>query len=773
MTTDRGSQGDCSASPNGEAEALQQHRRTAAPGEAVIPCDEKAVRPLEDDLKATGDELRGAIAELLASKEELQSLNAELTAVNQQLRDKVQELSATSNDLANLLSSIELATLFLDRQSRIKRFTPAARKLFNLVASDMGRPLSEFSHRLCDFTLREDVEAALARLPPIKKEVRDENGRWYLRCVLPYRTQDNRIEGAVATFTDITDAKQAEDALRKVKNRLQLLLESSSEGIYGVDQAGLCIFANQAFTELTGYKAEEVLGKRVHDFIHHSRSDATPLPWEECFVYRSLTEGSSHPRNHDLCWRKDGTSFPASLSANPVMEDGRVTGAVVIFRDVTETVVQSRKLDYLASHDPLTQLLNRRAFEERLDRVIETARSTRSEHVLCYLDLDRFKLINDSCGHLAGDELLRVLAGLLRAQIRKRDTVSRVGGDEFAVLMEQCGLEQARRAANGMQTSIANFRFPWDDQVYSVGASIGLVPITAEAGTRSEVLRAADAACYAAKAAGGNRIHVHRPDDTGFVQQQAELQWTLRIQRAIEEERLQLSFQPIVPLELESHAACGELLLRMRDEGGRLLVAEEFFSAAERYGFGPRLDRWVIAEAFQWFSLHPGALDRLAWCAINLSGDSLSRDEEFLDFVLAEFQKSRLPPEKICFEITESAVIANLVTADRFIQRLKQLGCRFALDDFGRGVAAFNYLRALPVDFLKISGVFVRDMGENPVNLVLVRSIQEIAQALGKKTIAEWVETETTLEALRNMGIDFAQGHATGKPRRLDQIAET
>jgi two-component system, chemotaxis family, CheB/CheR fusion protein len=559
-----------------------------------------------------------------------------------------------------------------------------------------------------------------------------------------------------------------------VKNRFQLLLESSSEGIYGVDQAGLCIFANQAFSELTGYRVkEDVLGKRVHDLIHHTCSDSTPLPWEECFVYRCLTEGSSHPRDHDICWRKDGTSFPASWSVSPVMEGGRVTGAVVILRDVTEAVAQSRRLDYLASHDPLTQLLNRRAFEERLDRVIETARSTGSEHALCYLDLDRFKLINDSCGHLAGDELLRGLAGFLRAQIRKRDTVARVGGDEFAVLMEQCDLEHARRVAHGMQTSIANFRFPWGGQTYIVGASMGLVPITAEAGTRSDVLRAADAACYAAKASGGNRIHVYRPDDAGFVQQRTELQWNMRIQRAIDEERLHLSFQPIVPLELGSHAACGELLLRMREESGRLLVAEEFFSAAERYGFGPRLDRWVIAQAFQWFSIHPEVLDRLAWCAINLSGDSLGRDEEFRDFVLAEFQKSLVPPEKICFEITESAVIANFVTANRFIHRLKQQGCRFALDDFGSGVASFNYLKTLPVDFLKIAGVFIRDLGENPVNLVLVRSIHEIAQALGKKTIAEWVESEGTLEALRNMGIDFAQGHATGKPRLLDQIAET
>ena len=465
------------------------------------------------------------------------------------------------------------------------------------------------------------------------------------------------------------------------------------------------------------------------------------------------------------------------MSGKPVFDEGGVfRGYRGAGRDVTEARNLSDELSYRASHDPLTGLVNRNEFEHRLRRALETTRlrnvlqsasARANEHVLCYLDLDQFKVINDTCGHVAGDELLRQVGALLSEQIRRRDTVARLGGDEFGILMEHCSLEQAQRVADNVRARIETYRFCWDDKSFSIGVSIGIAPINGYTGGITAALSAADSACFAAKEQGRNRIHVYREDDAALAKWHGEIQWVGKINKALEENRFLLYFQPIIPVEGPAEGAHYEFLIRMLDEDGSIVTPNMFLPAAERYNLATKLDRWVIMESFSWLHRSPEHLQRLYQCSINLSGHSLS-DERFLDFVTQQFNELDVPPHKICFEVTETAAIENLPAATRFIKALKALGCLFSLDDFGSGLSSFAYLKNLPVDILKIDGMFVRDIVNDPIELAMVRSINEIGHVMGKRTVAEFVEDEAIFEKLRETGVDYAQGYVIGKPRPID-----
>lgn len=430
-------------------------------------------------------------------------------------------------------------------------------------------------------------------------------------------------------------------------------------------------------------------------------------------------------------------------------------------------------LEYAASHDALTALVNRQEFERRLQRVLETARAEQVEHALCYLDLDQFKVINDTCGHVAGDELLAQIAMLLRGQVRERDTLARLGGDEFGVLMEHCSLAQAERVAKALREAIEGLRFVWEGRSFDIGVSIGLVSITEFSESIANVLSAADRACYAAKDEGRNRVHVYHEDNAELARRHGEMQWATRIPRALEEHRFHLVSQPIVPLNSGvSRGEHYEVLIRMEDEEGRIVLPGAFLPAAERYNLSVKIDRWVTGRTLQWLADDPKRLRNLFLCTINLSGHSLG-DEAFLQFIIRLFDQSNVPPKKICFEITETATIANLFNATRFMKALKELGCQFALDDFGSGFSSFAYLKSLPVDFLKIDGVFVRDIVDDPINLAMVKSINEIGHAMGKRTIAEHVENDAILEKLLSeIGVDYVQGYGIARPQRLGKWDE-
>jgi diguanylate cyclase (GGDEF)-like protein len=440
--------------------------------------------------------------------------------------------------------------------------------------------------------------------------------------------------------------------------------------------------------------------------------------------------------------------------------------AITILRKQSEA-----QLTFNASHDALTGLVNRREFERRTERLLSTVKQDKDEHALCFMDLDQFKVINDTSGHVAGDEMLRQVSSALQSVVRKRDTLARLGGDEFGVLMEHCALDDAHRVATSLQKAIQDYQFVWEEHVFKVGVSIGLVPITESTNSLSLLLRDADAACYVAKDKGRNRIHVYQPDDLETNLRHGEMQWVTRLSQALEENRFCLYAQVIEPLDGSSDLHY-ELLLRMIDNKGETIPPGAFLPAAERYNLITKVDFWVIEHAFGLLKENPAFLEKINFCSINLSGQSLT-EPDMLEFIIEKLDNSKIDGTKVCFEITETAAISNLSTAMTFISTLIGQGCRFALDDFGSGLSSFAYLKNLPVDYLKIDGMFVKDIVDDPIDHAMVKSINEIGHVMGMKTIAEFVENDVIKGMLKEIGVNYVQGYGIGKPRPFKEIIKT
>lgn len=566
---------------------------------------------------------------------------------------------------------------------------------------------------------------------------------------------------------EITSQLHVGTDLRRLHQRNQLLLDSAGEGIYGVDREGHCTFANHAAAQMLGYSVDELLGADMHKLVHHSDADGQPRDPALWPVRQVMELGSGMRVRDEMLWSSGGSGFHAAYSSQPIVEDGEVRGAVVVFQDITESLDMARQLHWQASHDSLTGLANRHEFERRVDALLERSEG---EHCLLFLDLDQFKVVNDSCGHAAGDELLRQLGELLGRVLRRGDLLARLGGDEFGVLLADCPMSDARRIADNLRQVAEAYRLPWDGQLFAVGVSIGAVPLRAGENSLNEVLRAADAACYAAKEAGRNRIHEFAPDDAELAERQGEMRWVQRLHDAFEHDRLRLYAQPIVAVEQASGIPHHfEVLVRLLDDDGSLVSPGRFMPVAERYKLMPQLDRWVIGNCLEWLSAHPQVLQRLQMVAINLSGATVT-DTEFRTYLATQIEFGQIPPEKLCFEITETTAISDLDRAAGFISELKTLGCRFALDDFGSGMSSFGYLKRLPVDYVKIDGSFVRDMCNDPIDRAMVKSINEIGHVMGKQTVAEFVEDEAVIDALRELGVDYAQGYGIAAPAPLAEM---
>lgn len=589
--------------------------------------------------------------------------------------------------------------------------------------------------------------------------------RVWLESAYPLRDGDGVIIGLNIVAEEVTERKRAEQALFEEKERALVTLHSIGDAVITTDAAGKVQFLNPVAENLTGWSAEAARGQplpRVFQIFDEETGQPAPDP-----VARCLQEGQiAGLAAHSVLRGRAGREYAVEDSAAPIRgADGRIFGAVLVFRDVTAARRLARAVSYQATHDGLTGLINRQEFERRLARGLETVRGG-GEHALGYLDLDQFKVVNDVGGHVAGDELLRQLSHLLRQRIRKRDTLARLGGDEFAILMEHCSVRQALRVAETVRQAVEEFRFSWEGKAFSVGVSIGLVAINQTSGGLADVLGTADAACYLAKEQGRNRVHIHHPDDAALSRRQGDMQWGSRLPRALEEGRLRLWRQPILPLGAADPGERYEILLRLKDEQGRLVSPGAFLPAAERHNLASRLDCWVVDAVCDWLTRRPERLAPLASCSINLSARSLS-EAGFLNFVVERLARTPLPPAKLCFEITETAAIANLSQVTRFIEALKVQGCRFALDDFGSGLCSFAYLKNLPVNYLKIDSALVRDIAVEPASYAIVKSIHEIGQVMGKRTIAESVENAASLDKLRAIGVDYAQGYWLGRPEPL------
>jgi diguanylate cyclase (GGDEF)-like protein/PAS domain S-box-containing protein len=570
------------------------------------------------------------------------------------------------------------------------------------------------------------------------------------------------------------EQKRAADALFQERVRAQVTLESIGDGVITTDAGGYVVYMNPVAEELTGWQAEEAEGLALADVfrvIDERIGRERGYPLSVCLHDGRIMR---HESRHSLL-RKDGRHFSIQDSAAPIRnQEGRIIGTVVVFHDTTEMQHLTNKMAFLASHDSLTGLLNRHEFEVRLQQILENARTDGSQHAVCYLDLDQFKIVNDTCGHVAGDELLKQLTHQLHGKVRASDMLARLGGDEFGVILENCDQETAYHLADGMRLTVKDFRFAWQDRFFEMGVSIGLVPITAASGSMTEVLSAADSACYVAKDLGRNRVHIYQPNDDALARRHGEMQWVQRIKNGLEENRFQLFGQHMIPLAAGAPTFC-EILVRLHEDETGLIPPNAFISAAERYYLMPNIDRWVVERAFAMVGRNrwsAGTSDQPEMYAINLSGQSLC-DDQFLEFVVTHLRESGIPPARICFEITETAAIANLTRAIGFMSRLKAIGCRFALDDFGSGLSSFGYLKSLPVDYLKIAGNFIQDIAVDPVDHAMVDAINQIGHVMGLTTIAESVENDAILQELRKLGVDYAQGYGISEPVPLAQLLQS
>ena len=703
----------------------------------------------------------------------LMTMSGRFNLVEHEVKEKTKELNQHAEMLS--VSESKYRRLVENIQDEYFIYTHDLDGIFRYVSpsvtSILGYSQNEFLYHystyMPDTELNKKVVAYTQKTLSGNKqnyelEIFSKDGKLHTLAVseMPSFNEAREIVGVEGIAHDVTELKASQQELEK----LSLAIEHSPNAVVIMDKNGIVEYVNPKFTSITGFSSAEAFGKWP-DIVNSETN--SPGIYQE--IWQTIQAGKewrgelqNRKKNGDLYWAQE-------LIAPMLNKEGEVTHFVATQVDITEARRLSEETSYQATHDQLTGLINRHEFDIRLERVILTAKHNLTEHALCFLDLDQFKLVNDTCGHIAGDELLRQVGGLLQSNIRSRDTIARLGGDEFGILMEHCSIDQAFQACEQILKLLQDFRFHWQDYTFTIGGSIGLAIIDQHTSDSNEAMRNVDTACYSAKDAGRNRVEVHREDSLRLQQRRGEIQWSTEISEALDEDRFLLYAQPIQPLLNPDLNVSYEILVRMLRRDGEISPPGAFLPAAERYNSITRIDRWVVTQTLDWITEHASRLNHIATISINLSGLTLS-NESLLGFIVERFEKGSIPAEKIKFEITETAAIANLRAATSFIETLRRYGIRFSLDDFGSGLSSFAYLKKLQVDSLKIDGMFVKDMLNDPLDFEMVKSINEIGHVMGLQTIAEFVEEEATLEKLREIGVDFVQGYIIGKPMPLDDI---
>jgi diguanylate cyclase (GGDEF)-like protein/PAS domain S-box-containing protein len=617
-----------------------------------------------------------------------------------------------------------------------------------------------------DFVRRVDADGEVRSMEVVLRR-RDGTSVVALENSRGVRDGSGRIVGYEGTVSDITERKRAEQAIYAEKDRAHVTLQSIGDAVITTDAAAQIDYLNPVAERLTGWSLDEARGRPIGDVLQLiDESTRKPVAYT---LDRVLIAGeTSVPSDHIVLVTRRGEELAIQETATPIRNrEGAAIGAVIVFGDVTKERRLKRALSYQASHDALTGLINRREFDTRLETAVTAAQRGEGEYVLLYVDLDQFKVVNDTCGHSAGDRLLRDITSLLQTRVRASDTIARLGGDEFGLLLERCSLEQAERVADSIRQSIHGYRFLWGANSLSVGASIGVVRIARETTSAASVLSAADIACYAAKDGGRNRVQVYEKDHG--TSRHREMQWVGRIARAVEDGRLDLYAQRIVGISAKTgDTPFYELMVRLRDEDGSLVPPDEFIPAAERYNVMVMVDRWVVNRAIELLEACIAQGRRVPLVAVNLSGTSIN-DEDFLEYVMSRLRDERVA-RALCFEITETAAVASLSKATFFMRELKARGCRFSLDDFGSGVSSFVYLKTLPVDFLKIAGNFAAAVASDVVDRTMVEAIAKIGAAMQVATIAEKVESAEVLQVLKQIGVDYIQGFHLAEPCAIEEL---
>lgn len=623
---------------------------------------------------------------------------------------------------------------------------------------------------------------------------------------LPSATQLEDLNQKLAE--EIIEHQRTETALRDSEARFRSIFEGAAIGIELVDMQGHTLAMNPALAGMLGYRENELPGMSFKEYAHPKDMPAycdigqkpvTKIGDSYQVEKRYLGKDGQIFSSRDYYQiekrylRKDGQLLWCQVTASLVRDvNGQPQFGIRMVEDITErkqalkTLQQyqehledlvgertaelaqtNEQLLWEASHDKLTGLVNRREFEKRLQEAVSTAKVQNNQHTLCYLDLDRFKIVNDTCGHAAGDELLRQVSTLLQSRVRQTDVLARLGGDEFALLLYQCSLEKGLQVANTLHENIQTFLFVWEDKTFSIGVSIGLVAINAQSYSLESVLNEADAACYVSKNRGRNCVHVYQAEDKELAQQHSEVQWVARIKNAIANNQFRLYYQPIIPLaSSQASKQYNEILLRLIDENGEEIPAMTFLPVAERYNLMPTIDRWVIHAVFAMLSQHSREIRSRGLYTINLSASSV-KDDDFTEFLTEQFATFQVPPQLICFEIPETVAISHMSQVAQLLQNIKALGCRFALDDFGSSISSFAYLKHLPVDYLKITGELIQDIADDSITYAMVKAINQIGHVMDLQTIAKFVANDSILDKVRDIGVDYAQGDGIAPPRLL------
>lgn len=590
-------------------------------------------------------------------------------------------------------------------------------------------------------------------------------GLMMLECIDSSRTWSLEERGFVVSIAEVAalawdqyQRVEAENMHNQERRLAELTLNSIGDGVIRTDNSGFVVYMNQIASEILGVGSEHALGQpvtglvRLLDEISNASADSII---DDALVLREPGKQTKHIVR--LLGREQIYEIKLSPIASP--DDG-VSGIVIVLHDITELRVMAKQLSYQVTHDDLTGLINRRSFEESLTVILDQVHTQKRKHVLCYIDLDRFKYINDAGGHLAGDELLRQISVLMQRYVTATDILARLGSDEFVIIYEDCTLHSAIEEAKELQDAIRNFVFRWQGKSYYIGASMGIVRLGKDIGTLRDVMTAADAACYAAKGSGRDRIHVFTRNDIESSQRQDEVKWLEHIRDSITQQHFVLYYQTIEAISdrVKSHGRHCELLLRMHSNDGDLVLPQDFILVAERYNLMPMLDRWVVSKALSVIANDAITSEmKMDEFSINLSGQSIG-DDRFLEYVIDQIRQSGVDPRKLCFEVTETAAIANMDSASKFLTKLRKLGCKFALDDFGRGLSSFSYLKNLTVDYLKIDGSFIRDLNYDSTDWAMVEAINQVGHAMNIPTVAEYVSDYDILSAVKKLGIDFAQG---------------
>jgi len=678
--------------------------------------------------------------------------------------EKIQGRDRLFRDFAKTLPEIVII-----HDDKIRLANESAASLMGLDSAQLvGRDIADLIKPAYRALFRNTMAKRLAgENVPRRLEIQLINGN---EAGLWVEAQSTSIEfhGHPAILTiarDVSHRKSLEVSLSRNKRQAQYTLESIAEGVITTDNDGRIDYLNLAAEALIGTNRDDAAGHKIGElFTLVDDADRRPLgdPVERCLAIRRRVNMGRRA----VMISTDGEhEHSVEITASPIRGVGTsISGAVVVFHDVSEIRGLTRQMSYQATHDPLTGLINRREFERRLDEAMDSAHAEEAVHMLFYMDLDRFKAVNDSCGHLAGDNMLREVAGLIRDQVRDSDFVGRLGGDEFGALLIGCPIDKARQLATDICNTIADYRFVWKDKIFNIGISVGLVEISHASGTLQDVMSAADSACYVAKRQGKGQVHVYSARDETVARERGDIQWLRRLQTALHEDGFELAIQSIIAMTggVESGPAV-EVLIRLPDGHGRTVDSAEFLRPAERYQLMPQIDRWVINATLTAIASGKIKITSGRSCAINLSGQTLG-DESFLGFVVDVLDRSGVPPAAICLEVTESAILSNIQHAQRFIEVLHGIGCEFSLDDFGSGLGSFASLKHLPIDYLKIDGTYTRNLNSDEVNQEMVATMIKLARTMQFRVIAEQVEHQEDFDWLRNSGVDFVQGHFIEAP---------